>query len=536
MSGGSEMSKQELFENFKLNERLTTLLTHAIASLMLACTVVSIVQIGEYLLPNWDGAYLVFLSFIVSLEAMISHRAMKGVYMFTPEWLLYRAAEWIILLAGLKLTLYAVHGFGQLWVDLPLWRQDFVQNFFTGEYLVDLVVLFIFWSVANMFSEELSRLEGDEKVLRAERATGIIEPRHEVRRSLANLILVIGGVMIILAALMRLDWETLWGSRPPPNADVLNILIYFMLALVLLSLTQFSILRVRWILEGVPIERNLAVRWLVYAALFLFIIAILAFVLPTRYSVGLLAVLGYLLNLLLTVISVIAFLLILPVLLLVGLLASLLGRQAPQAPAAPRLPPPPPVLVAHGAGLPEILKSILFWLIFLGVIGFSLYSYLQRHQEWLQSLRRMPVLGWLLDGLSNFWHWLRRVNRSVAASLETGMRRFRERPLGHDEQAGRRFFSLRRLSPRQRVLFYYLAMLRRTSERGLPRQLHQTPSEYARTLEQQLPEVDEDVHAMTGYFNEARYSRHEITIQHAGQVQQFWRRIRNALHKTFQGR
>jgi hypothetical protein len=536
ISGGSEMNKQELSETFRLNERLTTLLTHAIASLMLACAVVSIVQIGEYLLPNWNGTYLIFLSFIVSFEAMISHRAMKGIYMFTPEWMLYRVTEWIILLAGLKVALYVVHGFGQLWVDLPLWRQDFVQNFFTGEYLVDLVVLFFFWSVANMFSDELSRLEGDEKVLRAERETGIIEHRPEVRRSLANLILVIGGAMIILAAFMRLDWETLWGNRSPPSADVLNILIYFLLALVLLSLTQFSILRVQWILERVPIERDLAVRWLVYAALFLIIMAVLAFILPTRYSVGLLAVLGYLLNLVLTLISVIAYLLTLPIILLVSLIASLLGRQAPQAPAAPHPLQPPPVLIANGAGLPEILKSILFWLIFLGVIGFSLYSYLQRHQEWLQSLRRMPVLGWLLNGMANFWQWMRRLNRSVARSLGAGVRRFRERSVGHADQAGERFFSLRRLSPRQQVLFYYLAMLRRTSERGLPRQPHQTPNEYARTLEQQLPDVDEDVDQMTGYFNEARYSRHEITIRHAGQVQQLWRRIRNALHKAFQDR
>ncbi len=530
------MSKQELSETFNRNERLTTLLAHGIASLMLACAAVSLVQIGEYLLPTWNGTYLVFLAFLVSLEAMVSHRMMKGIYFLTPEWLLYRATEWIILLVGLKLGLYVIHGFGQLWVDLPLWRQDFVRNFITGEYLVDLILLFFFWSVANIFSEELSRLEGDEKVLRAERETGIIEHRPEVRRSLANLILVIGGAMIVLAAFMRLDWETLWGNCPPPSADIVNILVYFLLALALLSLTQFSIMRVHWILNRVPIDRNLATRWLFYAALFLFVIAALAFVLPTRYSVGLLAVLGYLLNLLLTFISIIAFILTLPIIFLIGLLASLMGRSAPQAPAPPRPPQPPPVLIANGAGWTEILKSILFWLIFLGVIGFSLFSYLQRHQKWLQSLRHVPALGWLLNGLANLWNWLRRVNHSVAASLGAGVRRFRDRQVGRLEQVGGRLFSLRRLSPRQKVLFYYLAMVRRISERGLPRQPHQTPNEYAHTLEQQLPEVDDEVNSITGYFNEARYSRHEITLQHAGQVQQFWQRIRNALRKAFDSR
>lgn len=530
------MEKRELSALFTRNERLTTLLTHAIASLMLASAAVSIVQIGEYLQPNWHGAYLIFLCFFVSLEAMVSHRKMKGIYFFTPEWMLYRATEWIIILIGLKLVLYTVYGFGQLWADLPSWQQNFSQNFFTAEYVFDLVLLFFCWSIANVFSDELSRLEGDKKVLEAERETGIVEHRSEVRRSLANLILMIGAAMIILAAVMRLGWETLWANRSPPSEDVLNILIYFLLALALLSLTQFSILRIHWILNRVPIERNLATHWLFYAALFLILMSALAFFLPTRYSVGLLDVLGYLLNLVLMLFSVIAFLVTLPIIFLASLLAPLFGRQAPQAPSVPRPPQPPPVMTPTGPGLPDILKSILFWLIFISVIGFSLYSYLMHHKEWLQSLRQRPVLGWLVDGLANFWNWLRRVNRAVAASLEAGFDRFRARRPESMDQAAQRFISLRRLSPRQKVVFFYLAMLRRSAERGLARKPHQTPNEYAQTLEQQLPMVDDEVNSITGYFNEARYSRHTITNQHAGHAQQFWQRIRNALRKTFQYR
>ncbi len=529
------MNRQELSELFNRNERLTTLLTNVIASLMLVCAVISVVQIGEYLLPNWKGTYLIFLSFIVSLEAMVSHRAIRQIHIFTPEWALFRATEWITILVGLKLFLYAVHGFGQLWVDLPLWRQDFTRNFFTGEYLFDFILLFFVWSLANTFSGELSRLEGDEKVLRAERETGIIEHRPEVRRSLANLILAIGAVMIILAALLRLDWEALWGDRPPPNADVLNILIYFLLALALLSLTQFSILRVRWILERVPIERDLAARWLAYAGLFLFVMAALAFILPTRYSVGLLTVLGYLLDVALTLISLIGFLLTLPIIFLLAQLASLLGHKAPVISSAPHPTPLPPTLMTNGASFPEILKSILFWLIFLVVIGFSIYSFFQRHQEVLLSLRRVPILGWLVIALTNIRRWLGRVNRSLTASLESGVRRFRQRQAGRLGQVRSRLVALRRLSPRQKVLFYYLAMIRRSSEQGMPRQPHQTPNEYAQNLERQLPEVDEDVSSITGHFNEARFSRHEITAGHVSQVQNYWKHIRNALRKTLRG-
>jgi hypothetical protein len=50
---------------------------------------------------------------------------------------------------------------------------------------------------------------------------------------------------------------------------------------------------------------------------------------------------------------------------------------------------------------------------------------------------------------------------------------------------------LRKLSPRQQVQFYYLAMLRRGSEHGHARQPTQTPYEYARALENQIPEIDQ---------------------------------------------
>ena len=68
----------------------------------------------------------------------------------------------------------------------------------------------------------------------------------------------------------------------------------------------------------------------------------------------------------------------------------------------------------------------------------------------------------------------------------------------------------RKLSPRQQVQFYYLAMLRRSGENGHPRQPTQTPYEYARTLESQLPDIDQDVDGITVEFIEARYSRHDI--------------------------
>ena len=50
------------------------------------------------------------------------------------------------------------------------------------------------------------------------------------------------------------------------------------------------------------------------------------------------------------------------------------------------------------------------------------------------------------------------------------------------------FINLRRLTPRQKVLFYYLALVRRAKEAGIPRKDGQTPYEYARSLTSSLVE------------------------------------------------
>ena len=93
------------------------------------------------------------------------------------------------------------------------------------------------------------------------------------------------------------------------------------------------------------------------------------------------------------------------------------------------------------------------------------------------------------------------------------------------------YLNLRRLPPRQKIRFYYLALVRRGGETGLSRAEWQTPREYAGTLETKLEAEDENVEEMTAAFMDARYSRHEVTGERAGLVQRTWERIRQALRR-----
>ena len=526
------MSENHLHELFRWNERSSALMQNTLVILMLVCFSESLVQVGEHLVPGWNGGYLVVVSTLVAIEASYSRRAIKGIVFFTPEWFRFRGVEWVMLLVGLKLVIYMVHGIGQLWTDIPLWRADFVEHFLTGEYLAGIALIYLIWTLAGTFVEQLMMLEGDEKILAAERASGIVEHRPEVRRRLANLVLLIGGVMIFLSGLIRLEWQALWGSTPPYSGGVLNVVIYFLLALILLSLTQFSILRVNWSLQRIPISRNLAVRWLAYSAVFLTIISAIALVLPTHYSIGLLSTLGYLLSLLMSLISFLVVILITPFLFLLSLLGRLLGKQEQVEPPdftriVPQAPP-----VAASPPWQELLKSLIFWAVFVGIVGYSLYHYVKQNEELFSSLRRLPFAA----GFIRFWNWLRHwaygVNRGVAATVQAGLRRLRERRSIVTAGRGWGFINLRRLSPRQQVMFFFLALVRRGGERGIPRHLSQTPYEYSQTLQQQLPDVEVDVNTMTEQFVEAFYSRHEITSERVGFVQRCWQRVKRALRTT----
>lgn len=535
MAAVSDMEKQSLLELFGENERRTTLLHHLIASLMLGCMVMVIVQFGEALVFHWEGDFLGPLGVLVALEGMYSRRFVRQYDTLSREWLLYRLTEWVVILAGLKLLIYLLTGIEQLWADLPLWRANFVDNFFTGEYLFALAVILLVAGLASMFSEELAQLEGDEKLLRWERESQIPVQRKAARLSLANLIFTIAGGMIFLTGLLRLDWETLWGTTPRSVGGVGYVIAYFVLALILLSLTEFSILRVRWSLEQIPFTRNLAKRWLVYSLIFLLAVGLAAAVLPTRYSVGLLEVGRFLVSLVATLFTLLLIILMTPLFWLMSLLARLVGKQVRlEPPDLERLVPPAPPPPTTGASWVELLKSILFWLVFVGVIGFSIYTYLSQNRLLVERLRGLPVLG----SLVRFMEWLRGrlagVNERLARRVQAGLQRLAERRRMALQTW--RYVNPHSLPPRQKVMFYYYALLRRAEEAGAPRRPDQTPLEYAARLRSELPEVEAELGELTGEFVEARYSQHPISDEKASLVREVWERIRPAIVRTLRQR
>jgi hypothetical protein len=524
------MKDTELDPQFRENDRLVTLASYLLVSFMLACFSISAVQLGRSLLPTWQAGYLIPLTILISLEAMYAQRAIRRYPVFSSEWALRRLSEWVFILVVLKLAEFAVRGPAQLIAEIPLWAQDFKTYFLTSDYLVACGLAFIVWGLSTEFAELLAQLEINERLLAVEREAGISEDRSKLRQQLLSLIIIVGSILIIMTTLLRSDWEFLWKDRAPLQVGTANLLVYFILALILLSLTQFSLLRVHWSMEKISVSRDLSKRWVYYSAIFLILLVLVASLLPTQYTIGLLDVLSLFLAILVNFLMLIAFLLLLPISLLFNLLMSLFSTS--EEPTQMDIPSPPELIPRQAAGNSwlELLASIAFWVIFIAVIGFAVYYYLQQRKDLWAFFRGMP----LFERFRSFWqvvrNWFKGVNQGIAAAVDASMQRirgFRASRLGRERRPG--FLSLRKLTDRQRVFFYFLAMLRRGGERGWPRHSDQTPYEYARELSEQVPEAKEEVTSLTMTFVEARYSRHEVTSQQVGIVRQSWERIKKAL-------
>jgi hypothetical protein len=237
----------------------------------------------------------------------------------------------------------------------------------------------------------------------------------------------------------------------------------------------------------------------------------------------------------------------------------------------------------------ELLRSLLFWIVFLSLIVLALRAYLREHPELTGVLRRIAVFEFIGGGARWLWQVLAgfgsRAGRLVKNGAQSLGLRLRGGLRGSTADETWNFINLHRLSPLERTIFYYLALLRRGAEAGYPRRPGQTPYEYSHNLrivitdqsgqprthgEEEtfavqaagpinsngsysgepanggiigvarpatfggrgaLRHVDDDLALLTECFLTARYSRHNVTAGDAQAVRLAWQRMRQVLRR-----
>ena len=172
-----------------------------------------------------------------------------------------------------------------------------------------------------------------------------------------------------------------------------------------------------------------------------------------------------------------------------------------------------------------MIRSLIFWGILTGVVGYSLYHFIGDRWGIFRSLQAGRFFAWL----GRFWKGLRRSARRAVAAIEKELASRRAARQARIQAGLQRYFSLGRLAPRERVRYFYLATLHRTSQQGFGRGKAQTPLEYQEVLQREMPDDAEQVHALTQAFLVARYSERSINKEDAHSIQEVWKRIKRAL-------
>ncbi len=400
--GGTNMQISKKPGFIQESERFSVLVHAILIGTLLTLFTYSIVITGENFLTNWDGKYLVIVAAILSIEAQYSRRRLAQAEQ-GRQVVIYRITELVFILVSLKLFMYLLRGFGSIESDLRLWRDNFFYSFFSGEYLIVVLILAFIWGIATYLSGQLYQLEADEEILEMERESRMATRRIEVRDRLAVTILLVGVVMTALGTLIYFTRKSGTENSAGLPDVIVPLVLYFVIGLVLLSLTQFSVLRVHWILDKIPFRSNLILQWVTYSLGLLLLVGFIALLLPTNYSVGILEFLNSLLSILLWILWAIAFVLMLPIAFIISWIYRLFGTSSDAPPPSfVEMLPKAPEQAETSVGWADWLKSLVFWVVFLGIVAFSIIYYVRQNEILMAKLRQFRLFHGLKQFLTKF--------------------------------------------------------------------------------------------------------------------------------------
>jgi len=487
---------------------------------MLGCIALSLVGLIRLFFPAWNGTYLIVGCVLVALEANYSYRMIRAKQSRGADALRFRAIEMMLLFILFKIGGYVGDSWGDVLADIQTWPHQ-PWNILDPETTFACVLAFFSWLVSTQTANDLERIAAPPGLYR------YYVPPIE---SLTARFFWGGAVLLIAAGITRIGITALLNlSHPPVPGLVLNVLVYFLLGLVMLGQMHFTRLHQQWQAQEIKVAAELPGRWARYSLAFIGLAALLAFLLPTGYTVGLLDMVSTILYFLAYILTLLAMILLFILSLLLMPCATLFGLER-STPSQLIIPPPQLPQQPSGGVVPgwfELLRSLLFWAAALGMVFYVVRSYLRDRPEMLEALTTLKPVRALRDFLLSLWRRL--IGLAEAAGERIPRRLLLRRARRGLSEAPFRFFRLGALSPRERVLYYYLSILRRADQQGFPRQRTQTPYEYEGTLAPHLLQAQQEMTLLTQAFVEARYSRHAFDREQARRVRVDWQRVKAAL-------
>jgi hypothetical protein len=211
-----------------------------------------------------------------------------------------------------------------------------------------------------------------------------------------------------------------------------------------------------------------------------------------------------------------------------------LKEQMPTTTPQPFQQPP---IVPITAELPwwSIVKSLLFWSIFILLIFFALRYYFGQRKEFLQFLKKITIAKWLKNFAHIIFAFIKKAKKFASTSITKGSKILnsyfrRTKPQAIDIP---RLFS--HIPPRLGIIMLYLDLRSWLDKHNFPIKNTLTPNEFANQLSTLNPVSSDKVGRIATYFIEARYTEHKITKTDYKQTQEAINQLKMDLLAINQG-
>ncbi len=469
----------------------------AVVTILVACIAWSAAQFIALLATDVSTTLFWFGPVMMAFVGFRTQRVVQERFLSSADSLRFRLIELGVMFLIIKLlshfddTIPEMLAIVQGWAQAPL-------SFFDTESVIAFLMGTVAWWAAGATARDLDAVADPTMYL------GETEARSRlIARYFAG-----GAVLLMFAALTRIDLASVVKlANPRLRAPILNVLLYFFLGLVMLGQVQLARLSGLWQREKVDVAANLNMTWIRYLLLFVTLAALVAFILPTGYTVGILDLVSTIIWAIGYVATVLYLLILWPFAMLYALLMGQAERiRPPTVEQLPfRLEPPP----ASGAEAPwlAILRSLAFWAVLLVAIAYLVRSYVRDRPGLLRALQQFAPVRWLRVVWRSLRHWLTSFGHTVQRTVPALVRRL-QRMRGQRRQRRER---TRGPDAREQIRYHYLTTLDRAEEAGFARRQMETPYEYRENLDPHLSEGHDAMQELTEAFVEARYSTHALT-------------------------
>ncbi len=501
-----------------------------LVSLMLSLFAFVLGRFIKILYPGWQAVGFQVLAFFVAFESLLLRYFQRRESRFFQNKTMETISELVLIILITKLASMLFEGFLTLWTQITSWQEDFLNNFFDPNTMFYIFGILFIWMLTWLFSEPINKLEEDHELMEQEKLGAVFTDRREARRRLINLIFILGISMILLASSIKYLFESQSLNQTGFPGLLIVLILYFSAGFVFLSINQYAIMKAYWYINDISVSPDLLNRWIFYSILFIIFVILIIIFLPKNFDFELGQLIELIFSVSMYLFTLIQFIIIFPIIFILTLITSLFSGEPIQGQIQEQVQEYVPAFTQPSAQTPwlELIKTILFWLVFLLTIFFAVRFYINNNLRIKSIFDHIHLTGWMRD----FWNWLKEaffnIKREATKNYKIGIESIQK----YFKESRRTFSNLtgivRKIPPRQEIIMTYIEWVQWNHELGLKRKKSQTPLEFAQIYNQYNDETSGLVNTFTDTFIAARYSTHPINEQQAQEARRLLGKLKEA--------